>query len=61
MYMFLLPSRKSVQALPPVIVGQITDFTVATSLFILIKKQTNKQTNKQTKTSCSISEPVGAE
>lgn len=49
MYTFLPPSRKSVQALPPVILGQITDYTVATSFFILIKK-----------TSCSISEPVGA-
>lgn len=39
MYTFLLPSRKSVQALPAVILGQIADHNVATPFFILIKKQ----------------------
>lgn len=40
MYTILPPSRKSVQALPPVILGQIADYTVATSFFfILLKKQ----------------------
>lgn len=38
MYTFLPNLRKSVQALPPAIIGQITDYTVATSFFIPTKK-----------------------